>query len=560
MLRKASGCKWLRSDPDSRMALETRRLLRRRVRSERTLFFGLLILSAIPILVFQYLPSQDGPAHVANAAVMLNSSQPIIAEYYRVNLFQATNLLADVLMTGMLSVVSASLADKLMALLLLVGLPVSVRWCLHQLNTNAIWLSVLAIPLGAGVLLYYGFYNFLLGVVLSLFTFGLWLKRMRPGHARFVSWAAFALLLGFTYLAHPLPLLALLLMIAAAALDQSLADARKLKGGFIRPAFNLFLPVFLIALVPLAALVAFGSGQSTEIGYVRSLAKRVRDFPLDTVLSLSYWEIPFAILPTVAVGLLGLVALARDRRSILLSPGFPIAMGLLTGLYFLGPDQIGEGSHILVRVALFLFVTALFWLTGVWSPRWSKITAVALVLVGIVGLTAVRIPVHAEMNADIREYLSGQRVIESDSTLLPMWASGLEVGADAGGRRVLPLLHVSGLLMATGDVVDLHHFLAQTSLSPVRFRDGYGLKNVMHIDSTDAVLRLGPILIDVEEYERLGQGQVDYIWLWGRNQAEEAVLVEPQSQRMLQELEDNYELVYVSEPRGLLEVYAKLNR
>jgi hypothetical protein len=227
----------------------------------------------------------------------------------------------------------------------------------------------------------------------------------------------------------------------------------------------------------------------------------------------------------------------------------------MTIVYLLGPTGIGDGSYILPRVVLYLAVITLFWLANNWTPKWAKVTAVVLVSVATVGLMTVRIPVHAETNAMIQEYLSGQDTLRPGATVLTIWASAIEPGPMDRFRQARPM-HVDGYLPATEDVVDLSHFSAQSATFPIRFNAGYGIRDLTMTANFDKALRFGPNLMDLDEYERLGPGHIDYVWLWGRTNADPTLIEEPQSQLMLQDLEDDYELVFVS-AGGLLEVYAK---
>lgn len=519
-------------------------------RAERVLFWSLLALSALPTLIFEYFPSQDGPAHVGNGAVISHSGSPIFAEYFEVALSQGTNLLADMGLAGLLPFVSAPLADKVMALLLLVGLPLAVRFCLRQLDPVAAWLSILAIPLGAGLFVYYGFYNFLLGVIASFFAFGFWLRRMKPGRARPADWVVFTLLIALVYLSHPLPLLALLVMVGAAITDEVHTESgwTSFTSLFLRR----FAPVLLVAVIPLGSLIAFGSSRSTEILYVGSPVGRLAKFLFAPIMALSGSEIPFAVLPAAAIGLLCATILRHDRRAIKEAFGFLIAVGVLAGLYFMVPNAIGEGTLIPPRVALYLVVFALFWLAGRHTPPWAKVTALVVGSVAVAGLAVVRIPIHADLNAEIAEYLSGQTVVEPGSTVLPLW--GVEPQAAAGGR-VVPR-HMSAYLMATGEIVDLHHFVAQLSISPVRFRNGYRLRDLSPSSDFGDLLILGPDLVDFDEYVSNGPGRIDYIWMWRQADADPATRREPSVQALSRLLDDDYELLFVSS-RGLLEVYGQ---
>jgi hypothetical protein len=489
-------------------------------RAERILFLALLGIAALPALLFEYFPSQDGPAHLANATVIADSSVPIFAAYLDVGTGQGTNVLADLGLAALISFLAPSLAEKVMAVLLLAGLPVAARFCLRQLDPGSTWLAILTIPLGAGLFVYYGFFNFLLGVVLSLIAFGYWLRRLRGGRARAVDWIVFAGLTAAVFISHPMPLLALLLLIGASIVGDV---ARTADGGGSVPRFlRRFAPVIAIAGVPLAMLVVFASSRSTDIRFYGSPFGRAARFWHAPVMALSNWEIPFAVLPALAIVMLGVVIVRRGGRPGPSSSGYVIAVGTLAVVYIAGPQEIGEGSVIPPRVALYLMLTVVFWITTMATPRRARVAAVTLAAIAVVGLTAVRIPVHADLSRDTSEYVSGLAVVAPQSTVLPIWGS--EPGKGLGGR-VAPS-HLSGYLMASAEVVDLDHFLGVLSISPVQLRAEYRLAELLPRTNRDALI-LGPELVDVAGYARAGPGRVDYIWMWDRSGADPTVTTTP---------------------------------
>lgn len=520
------------------------------------LLLGLLFVAAAPFLLFHYVPVEDGPAHVANGAILSNHGSAAFSEYFDIDFSQGTNLLADLLMGGLLAFLSAALADKAMALFLVAGIPLAARWCLRLLDPDAAWMAILVIPLSGGFLLYFGFYNFLLGVALSLFAFGFWLKHIRSGRAGARAWAGLAGLFFLVFLSHPLPFLALLLMLAAAVLDEWLnvgqrgtASLRMLAPGV--------LPIVTASVIPLLLLVGFGAERSTAIGYSRAFLVRILAFPLDPVQALTYAEIPFVLVYMVVVGLLGLVALLRWRNGVPRAPGFPIAVLLLFLLYFFGPDSVGKGSFILPRTELYLVVLLLFAAARQSIPRSVRTTSVVLGSVAIAGLAIVRLPVHSQIDAEIREYLSGTPVLRPGSTVLPLWGVEHERGFGAGGQRMQPLRERAGYLTAMRGAVDLRHFPGYEDIFPINFAPGYGIKEYAPVaDRYRDLFDLGPYVLDLAEYDRSGNGRIDYVWLWNRAATDSAVLAEPRSVQVLRQLQEHFDLVHVSSG-GRLEVFAR---
>lgn len=531
---------------------------------EPLLFAVLVAIAVLPVLVFQYFPSEDGPAHIANAAVYLYGDSPLFQEYYDLGLFPVPNLLGDLVLAAFLPFASPALAERLVVAGLVVGLPYAVRRCVGLLDPTKVWLAALAIPLGLGLSVYKGLINFALGVVLSFVAFGFWSGHLRDRARGIGRWSLFAALILLVYFCHPVPFLALVLMIGAQSLNDALEASQNEARGVSRLLWRRLAPVAIVVMAPLVLLIVFFffySDQGTTVEYYRGFGQRVRALPIIPVIAVSSYEVPFALLPPLAIGVLGLWAVfAAPPGQRWRLPGFLLAVVVLVVLYFVLPDRIGQGQSIHLRLAVYMVPLALLWLAGRPLPTWAKGFALLVAAVAVVGLTTVRLPAHATVNEDIEEYLSGQHMIAPGSTILPLFATEPLTGRGFGGegRIVSPLVERAAYVTSEGDVVDLHHLTASLDIFPFRFREGYDISQSSD-DSGKYPFVFGPGLIDIEQYEQ-GPGTVDYVWLWGMSIAKERTLQLPESRHLLDQLESNYERVFVSEPRGLVEIYEKKDR
>lgn len=525
------------------------------VGAERLVFYGLLMVSLILVLVFEHLPTEDGPLHVANAAVFLHSEEPVFDEHYEFDLVLVPNMLADLGLAAMLTVMSPALALKLVGFLLAAGFPLAVRWWLGALNPQMVWLATLSIPLAQGRLFYFGFLNFSLGVVLVVLTAGFWLHFIRGRSGGKLRWVGLTLLIALVYLSHPMPFLALLLILGASVLDDALR-AREERGAFWSALVRGLAPVLAVSAVPMVLLILFAGGQESSIGYSTSLVDRVLALPVYVVAGLSEYEIPFAALSSLSIAFVAVMTLRKGGVPMRKSPAFLIATGLLIVIYLLVPDTIGEGSVILPRVALFATTLGLFWLARRSVPSWARLAALVATAVVVLGLAVVRLPFHAQLSENISEYLSGEVVLDPGSTVVPLWMTEAVARGPGDGRPfVLPLIELAGTFMASGDVVDLHHLPGSLDIFPFRFSPGFDIRATAE-EGGDYPFQFGPGMVDIERFEEQGGARVDFIWLWGRSEADPALLGSERSQRVLALLETEFDLVFTSEG-GLLEVYAR---
>ncbi len=158
----------------------------------------------------------------------------------------------------------------------------------------------------------------------------------------------------------------------------------------------------------------------------------------------------------------------RDRRKrprLHRSDAFYLALLLVLGIYFTTPDEIGGGSMISPRVALFPFLVLVPALRPGDRPllRWA--------IAGVLGaLVVTQISFlhrhHAAAARELDELTSGIDAIEPGSTLLPL----IFEGRPPPGPRANAFLHASGYYAATTGGVDLGNYEAASDHFPVVFR------------------------------------------------------------------------------------------
>ena len=160
----------------------------------------------------------DGPAHLLGATVLAeyaDPDHPIYSRLYRLDLFPSPNLLTGGVLALLLRVLPVAAAEKLVAAAALVLLPLALRYAARGVRPDAGWLALVAPPLAAGYLFFYGFTNFITGLGLALFAVGHALRQQ--GGWRRPAIAVQAGLLLLTYLAHMAPFAVALLTLAAVA-------------------------------------------------------------------------------------------------------------------------------------------------------------------------------------------------------------------------------------------------------------------------------------------------------------------------------------------------------
>jgi hypothetical protein len=115
------------------------------------------------------------------------------------------------------------------------------------------------------------------------------------------------------------------------------------------------------------------------------------------------------------------------------------------------------------------------------------------------------------------------------------------------GYRVKPFLHAAGWIVADRGGVDLKNSQANTDHCPVRFPDD---RNPFRIIAHSlGRMESTPPCVDLRAARRVS---VDYVLVWG---ATRETLGTPCGAALAQQLASSFEPVFLSQPRGLLEVW-----
>jgi hypothetical protein len=509
----------------------------------------LAIAVALELLVLALLPrvvTVDGPAHVAGGWALAHADLPVVARLYEVDLQALPNVMATFLLAGLLTVVSPDVAEKLLVGGYAVLLPVALRYALRGVDPRAGWLAVVAVPFTFGYLYFYGFYNFCLGLALSLVVAGIALRRREGWTAWSVAALAGAVLL--TWAAHLLPVLVAAVLVAALALTRVAHDRT---GGAVR---RHLLPVVVAGLPVLGLTLAFAGSEAAERGPAE------RRPLLDLVLGLVglgrplvvYSEAEYAVAAALALVLLWLAlrrhAPSPERRAL------GITALLATAAYLLSPNRFGpEYGFLNDRLSLFPPLLLLLWAAGPPpSPR-ARRTVVALVLGAGLALALLRVPTEVRYQRDVAELLTVAPAVPPGSTLvrLQLWRPEPVGGRVVGRNRFRdPLRHETSRLAVLADSVDVGHYEAVLPYFPVRFRPENDPRRAL--DPTLRELDRVPPGIDLAAARDL----VDVVVVVGRPQASAEVLASPQAQQALADLTASYRLSHTSE-RGLAEVWLR---
>ena len=521
-------------------------------------FAAVLALHVLPIWLVRYFPTQDGPLHVENVLALLgHAGSPLLQAWYLPNWGAQPNWLTQALLAALLQVLSPLVAEKVVLTGYTLLFPLAFRSALPR-GAQGWWAALAAFPFVHAYPFHMGFWNFCWGFALAFLAWGFWARtRGRLGPLRFAGLAVLSVLL---FLAHSVAFAGALVAVGAtlawrAGLSLARARGRPARRARVARAYGARAAWALLAAAPGLALLgawlaAHSDRNSARIPFTELAAKLAVGYAL---VSIDRREIFLAAGVVLALFVAGVhLALARSGRGPRLRrhDGWLLAAAVFVGLYFAVPDVVAAGAHVSDRLALFALVSVALWIGSGPAPYASRLrVAVALAALAVAAL-GVRLEKQHELSSHLAEFVSAGSVVEEGRVLLPLALSPHGPRDEDGwrmGYRVKPFLHATGWIVAERGGVDLKNSQANTDHCPVRFPDD---RNPFRtIAQSLARMESSPPCVDLRAAER---ARVDYVLVWG---ATREALGTPCGAALAAELAARFEPVWLSEPRGLLEVW-----
>jgi hypothetical protein len=428
------------------------------------LVFSVLVLAhLLPVWVFRYQPTQDGPSHLCNAIIVRDYGTPGTHhhEFFELAYEAFPNWTSHLLLAGLTSLVHPLSAEKLLVTGYIVGFAFACRYFLASLPGGAVQLAPLCLLFVYNRCFFMGFYNYCLSLPLVFLILGICARLPE----RFSPWSLVALagLFVLAYFTHLV--------------------------GYVQAAFGAVLLVLctcgcrwsrflyvLVALLPSSVFLAyyltatgFWNGLSSEARFSPDLANVNRD----VFIPYEAWSIPigsFWLLTYGAYAALGLCPWPR-RKPVSACPSkrwIPVfILGLTMGiLYLAGPDTFGRhGGYLKPRLAI---VLPILWLALLRPPSiaWLK----CALMVGACVLLA------AQLTCTCSHFAAANRILER-------YAAGIEEVGPSNVLYVLQskqqtpfevsyLLHASNYYCLDSTSTNLDNYEATTHYFPVRFRAG----------------------------------------------------------------------------------------
>jgi hypothetical protein len=502
----------------------------------RFCFWTLVLFQVVRIWTVPYYPSQDGPSHLYNAAILARYDHvAIFRDFYTIHISPAGNVLAQLLQWVLLKTAGEFASERVLLTIYAVLLPLSFRALLESV-TGRISPFILIGPLILPNFFFtMGFWNFCLSIPILFLTLAWlwkWRNRWRPA-----SVLALGILSFLTYSAHMLSWAVLAIAVCLQG-GIELFRARKTAewSATLRNVAVTIPAATAPVLLALAHLHSTGSG----LDFGGTLAERtwplysaafLRGFggPADRWFSYTFE----ALIVSLFAGAAAYRWRKREPRAADVFLLFAVACALIS---IFGPRAAASGAYLRDRTAFYAWMFLVVWLAStVALAKVQAATAIALAGLAVAGFAA-RVPAENAWSRELGEYASARPLITTGKTILA-------VRMEPNYPTVDPLLHAVGLVALDG-AIDLQNYEARLPYFSVQLRPD----QMPTRDLGESVQKARPEF-DIPQYEKASGKRVDYLLFYGGEGW-------PELQNYGEKLTD-YQRIFVSRPSGRVRLYTR---
>jgi hypothetical protein len=452
---------------------------------EKVIFCLLVLCYLVPLWAFRYIPTQDGPSHLANAEIMKkynDAGAEYLRSHYVVNLKPIPNLLYHLILAGLLYLFKPLVAEKVLLSAYVIIFAYALRALGKAAGGRAGPAAFLVFPIIFSFPFHMGFFGFMFSLAFA--TFGIayyWQRRGEAAARLFVKLNALAFVIFFFHLLGWVVFIGGVILLAWLDAAREVLDARRSGGSAALPHRRLLgklaVPLYLAPAGAWGLYYVLGR-QAGFVDY-RGAAWLVKYmFRLETLrvfVPTQKWP---ATALAVAIGAAVIAALGvavyrfAKRKSRPAKGGGPawiwgaVVVAALA-LYAAAPDAAVSGGFISNRLSLLPLIAASAWV----AAAGGKLIRRFLFVIGPTLALAYVATVFVEyrgMNADLREFNTGHCCFAGECTILPIICTR----EPRPGCAVHYMEHAGSYYTIGNYNVDLLNYEADNRNFPVAWRVG----------------------------------------------------------------------------------------
>ncbi len=464
-------------------------------KAEVFLFYVVVLGFASPLLFQSFFPTNDGPAHLYNSNLIGHylSNSRVVNRLFEFNSYIEPNWIGHFLLILLKGICSGPLAEKAMAALCMILLPLSLRSLIRTFNPENAYLAWLSIPFGYNFMLLLGFYNFCLGVAFLLFALSFLVRNKYVFEGKKL---VFLFVFGFLLYFSHLIVFGIFLCTLGAGVFFTSPDRTKA----LARAMAVQLPFIFLSLI----FIFNKSGVSDPVSLDK---QQLLDWLLEARPLILFnesnekwfgWLVNTALLVMVVPAFFDRAVWQRageSRFNLLLLASFTVVWLLL---FFIFPDGIATGGFISVRL-LFLFYLFFFCALSYFHlPKFISITCICLVMIPALYQQLYKFKESRELSEQAGTYASVSSQIEEFAVVLPLNYSGNWLHSN-----------FSNYMGSDKLLLILDNYEASTPHFPLKWKSGKEPYDVIGTFGNS----LNPDL-QLARFEKQSGVRVDYITRW----------------------------------------------
>ena len=468
----------------------------RRLSIQHIVLIVLLVIHILPVWLFKYTCTQDGPAHVHNAHVLKvyhNHENYILREVYERNPTLFPNWTSHVLIAGLMYIFPPLICEKIFFSLCVALLPLSLLYLLNGVQKGKVLFCLVGFIFAYNYLLHMGFYNFALSVSLFFFALGCWWRcedKLSPK-----ALVTVYVWLTVVYLTHFQSYALLTVSLTVFGVFLYIYEALESpRGRFTTQLKSIFL--FLGSMLPAyVILLSYYLVKQEGGGYYRSFEGLMKYFlSIGSIVSFrdAHILIGNLLLAVLAIAFL-LTVIDRIRKVyahrdasesgnegvtavIARTDVFLLVALILTFIYFESPWSLRSGGmwisdriHIYILLALLPFFTFNL-------HRFIDYAFSGILIVLALWHLGYHVQTYYLMDIEAKEALSSAEMIEPHTILASRPGSwgGTPDSANWDFKYVLPFEHIEGYLALGNGIAYLQNYEPNTDHFPLRYKNKKG--------------------------------------------------------------------------------------
>jgi hypothetical protein len=438
-----------------------------------------MIASLIPLWLFAYVPTLDGPIHLNITQILSdwgNPHYPRLHQLFQLNIKPEPNWSVYLLLGLLIKAFSLSTSERIVLSLYALALPLAFVAFARLTNaTSRYWLSaVLGYLVIYNATFFFGFYNFSLSLALFVLSSGLYLRYVERGSLGLgLGVAAASIGLFFTHVLGwaIFALVGVVFVLWRAFLMIRSGDRRHALAAMLLRCLAPVLPTLILMLAFMGrntgGVLDYGN---SDTGFIHRIVWLLGGAVLygNSLSECAFLALGFLVATVYGASVARKIWRTRplEMRDALV-PAFFVVLAAALAI----PNMLFGGGFVAIRIQIFVYMLPLLWLCA--NARWTERARpyFALIALSAASLLTVETVQIGRMSQQFEHVVKAEDAIEPQSTVLPLvlYPNGLDEHGRRISRGVPFLLHADNRIEIDRDSYCLRLSQASTLNFPLRY-------------------------------------------------------------------------------------------